>query len=209
MNNILIIGAGGHSTVVVETIKLTNEYDEILFLDDNLEKKIFGKNIFGSTQMYSEENIKKRFSNAIVALGDSTLRINWIEKLINEGYEVPTVIHPKTYISPSATIGIGSVVFAGAVIQPEVNIGIGVIINTSSSVDHNVQIADGTHVCPGVSIAGNVNIGKNSWVGIGSSIIQGINIGNNATIGAGSVVINDIPDKSKVVGVPAKPILKN
>ena len=91
-------------------------------------------------------------------------------------------------------------------LQTEANLGVGVIINTSSSVDHNVEIDDGAHICPGVSIAGNVNIGKKSWVGIGTSIIQGINIGDDAIIGAGSVVINDIPDKSRVAGVPAKPI---
>ena len=102
-----------------------------------------------------------------------------MEELIDEGYEVPHIIHPNSYLSSSAKVGLGTIVFAGSVIQSEVKIGKGVIINTGSLIDHDTNISDGVHICPGVTIAGNVSIDSGTWVGIGSTIIQNINIGKD------------------------------
>ena len=64
------------------------------------------------------------------------------------------------------------------------------------------------HVCPGSNLGGNVKVGARSWVGIGSAVKQGVSLGADVTVGAGAVVISDIPDRSVVVGVPAKQIVR-
>ena len=206
MNRILIIGAGGHAKVVAETILAEGKYDDLIFLDDDSEKSVYGKRVFGPLKKYLDENLKDSYRNAFVAFGNNANRMEWIYRLIDEGYEVPHIIHPNSYLSSSAKVGLGTIVFAGSVIQSEVKIGKGVIINTGSLIDHDTNISDGVHICPGVTIAGNVSIDSGTWVGIGSTIIQNINIGKDAILGAGSVVIKDITDQSKVVGIPAKPI---
>ena len=206
MNNLLIIGAGGHSKVVEETAIASKEFDEISFLDDQNKFSSFGAKVLGPLSDYNTRKIKSTYKKSIVAIGDSYIRLKWIKLLNEAGYELPSIIHPCSFISPSALIGKGTVIFAGSVIQTEVEIGDGVIINTSASIDHNSVISDGVHICPGVHIAGNVQVGISSWIGIGSSIIQNLKIGKNVIIGAGSVVINDIPDEIKAAGVPAKKI---
>ncbi len=51
-------------------------------------------------------------------------------------------------------------------------------------------------------------IGDNVSIYSGAIIIGGINIGDNCIIGAGAVVVKDIPNKSTVVGNPARIIHK-
>lgn len=209
MKSLIILGSGGHGKVVAETALITNNFKKIAFLDDKYEQsdrsfnfngiKIIGK--FNLAKQLLDQNI---FNSAIVAIGDSYLRLELLNELKQYGYNIPSIIHPSSYISPSCVIKNGTVVFAQVAIQSNVKIGMGNIINTSSSIDHDSVLSEGVHVCPGARIAGNVNIGSGSTIGIGSSIIQNISIGTNVTIGAGAVVIRDLGNNLIAKGVPAK-----
>ena len=50
----------------------------------------------------------------------------------------------------------------------------------------------------------SAQIGRGSLVGIGAIVLDGVRVGAGCIIGAGSVVTKDVPDRSLVVGVPAK-----
>ena len=71
-----------------------------------------------------------------------------------------TLIHKDAYVSPSAHIGRGTVVMAGAVIQANVRIGKHCIINTGASVDHDCVLEDFVHVAPGTHLCGGVEVGE-------------------------------------------------
>tara|TARA_B100000700_G_C15053850_1_gene861767 strand:- start:1257 stop:1889 length:633 start_codon:yes stop_codon:yes gene_type:complete len=207
MNNLLILGCGGHAGVVKEAAISSQIIEKVSYLDDNLNTKSEkNENILGTLDCIYKQEIKREYKNAFVAIGNPKIRIEWISKLLNNGYLVPTIIHPTAWISSSAQIGIGSVILSQSSIQCNVISGIGVIFNNNSSVDHDSKIGDAVHISPGVNIAGNVNIGDRTWVGIGSTIIQNINIGSDVIIGANAAVIKDLPDSIKAVGVPAKAI---
>lgn len=53
-------------------------------------------------------------------------------------------------------------------------------------------------------MSGLVIVGEGTYIGTRASVIQSVKIGKFSIIGAGSVVIKDVPDRMKVVGVPAK-----
>jgi len=78
-----------------------------------------------------------------------------------------TLIHPDAWVSPSAHIGRGSIVMAGAVIQANVQIGAHCIINTGASVDHDCVIEDFVHVAPGVNLCGGVHVGEGCLLAVG------------------------------------------
>ena len=208
MKSLIILGAGGHGKVVCETALISRNFKNISFLDDKFNKNnsfIFqGIPLIGKLNYIETVSCKNSFECAIVAFGDSSLRINWINKLKSYGYEIPSIIHPSAFISPSSLIKEGTVVFAQAAIQSDVIINRGNIINTASSVDHDSILDEGVHICPGARIAGNVKIGAKTTIGIGSSINKGIKIGSNVIVGAGAAVVNDINDNLIAKGVPAK-----
>lgn len=53
---------------------------------------------------------------------------------------------------------------------------------------------------------GAVSIGNDVWIGANAIVLPGVKIGNHCVVGAGSVVKEDVPDRTVVVGVPAKAI---
>ena len=210
MKSLIILGAGGHGKVVAETAIATGFFKEIVFLDDRFSENKNNSYLFnnfkviGKLSLIIEDDLSSNYSNAVVALGNNRLRLNWLKKLINTNYSLPTLIHPTAWVSPSAVISSGTVVFAKVAIQADVRIGFGSILNTGCNIDHDVILEDGVHICPGASLAGGVYIGKRSFIGLGSSVIQNISIGSDVNLGAGSTVVKNLPDKITAVGSPAQ-----
>ena len=201
MNKLVIIGSGGHSSVVNDAASKMNKWESIVILDQQLNSRLFVVNDF-----YHNRKEYYNSSQFIVAIGNNKDRRRLLEELIAEGASIATVIHPSAVISTSAIIGEGSCVLAGAILNPFVQVGKGVIINTKVSVDHHGVIGEYTHVAPGATLAGEVTVGSLGFIGTGASISNQINITSNVIIGAGGVVIADITSPGTYVGVPAKQI---
>jgi len=195
--NISIIGAGGHSKVIIDIIRELDNYNIVGIYDDNKTGYFSGIKIIGKISEIN--NISDYF---IIGIGNDKIR-----KKIAEEYNQlkwATLIHPKTIISKTATIQEGTVICAGAIIQTEVIIGKHCIINTNCNIDHESTIGDYCSICPSSTICGQVKVVESSFIGANSTIIQTIEIGKECIIGAGTVVIRNIPNNSKVVGNPAK-----
>lgn len=206
LNNLLIVGAGGHGKVVVEAAAAMNKWGKIAFLDDKHQSIVqhHGYPVLGTLDSYSK--YFEEYKDLFIAVGNNQDRLEHMEKYTKAGFNIPVIIHPSAMISDTAEICQGTVILANVAINASVTIGRGSIINTSSSIDHDCVLGDAVHICPGTNLAGGVNVGQLSMIGIGSSIIQGVNIGESVIVGAGAVVIKDIPDKIKVAGNPAEPI---
>jgi sugar O-acyltransferase (sialic acid O-acetyltransferase NeuD family) len=200
---LVVLGAGGHAKVLISVIKEL-DINILAILDDDEQK--WGEDILGIKISGPIEKIKSgNFDAAVIAIGDNGKRKE-LANQYDEYCQWKTLIHPYSYVHPSAKIGSGSVLFAGAIIQPDVLLGDHVIINTGASVDHDCIVESFVHIAPGVHLAGNVSVGEGSFLGIGSSVIPNKKIGKWAIVGAGAVVIDDIPDFSVSVGIPARHI---
>ena len=189
-------GASGHGKVLIEAF-VASGGTVTGVVDDNIEiKSLLSYPVSGKYD-------KQKFSGSpfVVSIGN-----NWIRKRIAASLRenFGRVIHPTTVISPSASIGGGSVAMGGVIINAGSLIGSHVILNTASVVDHDCTIEDFVHVSPNATICGSVVIGEGTHVGAGATIIQNVRIGKWAVIGAGTVVVSDVPDYAVVVGVPGK-----
>lgn len=201
-DKLIIIGASGHGKVVADIAIKMNKWKIIAFLDDDesiktsIELEVIGKTADAFT--YKDE------ADFFVAIGNNATREKIQEKIIEEGLNVVSLIHPSAVIGTDVEIGIGTSVMAGVVINSSSRIGMGCIINTSSSLDHDNALKDYVHISPGVRTAGSVSIGKGSWLGIGSVVSNNVNICSGCKLGAGAVVVKDITEPGTYVGVPVR-----
>lgn len=201
MKKLALIGAGGHGMVVREAA-LISGWDEVIFFDDDA-KIIASKHLIGGVDTFIAQ--MKSYDGVLVSIGNNQTRLAIYSKLQNAGATFATVIHPFSYISESAYIGLGTVVMAGVVVNSKAKIGNGSILNTSCSIDHDCVIEDFVHICPGAHLAGNVYIGNKSWIGIGSSVIENVKIEESVFVAGGSLVACNLAAGNFVKGVPAKP----
>ncbi|MBW4827968.1 MAG: acetyltransferase [Clostridiaceae bacterium] len=207
MKSIVLIGGGGHSKVIIDIIRSTNEYKVLGITEKSSNsKEILGIPIIGSDDML-EDIYKKGVEYAFIcvgAIGDMGLRNKLYKKAKSIGFKIPTLIHKHAVVSSYSNIGEGTCLMAGTIINPNVKIGKNSIINTGSIIEHDCVIKDNVQISPGTILAGNVKVNNDTFIGMGTKVIQGLTIGSNVTIGAGSVVIKNVESNTKVAGVPAR-----
>ena len=214
MSDLLILGAGGHAKVVAETAISSGVASSVAFLDDRCIgpdacPPLLGWPVIGPLALSSQADTRSQFDAAVVAIGHAATRLHWIRQLQAAGFNLPVLMNPTAWVSPSAQLGPASVVFAQVAVHAQASIGTGAIPNTGCSVDHDAQISDAVHICPGARLAGEVQVGRCSWIGIGASVIQQVSIGSDVTVGAGAAVIRDLADGVTAVGVPARVVSSN
>ena len=200
MNSLVIIGAGGHGKVIADIAEKAG-YTDIVFLDDNQAVKNCGKYFVVGA---SGDFMRYSSCDFIVGIGNAQIRKKIQEELIAKGLKIVTLIHPKAVVAPDVSLGVGTVVMAGAIINPGSTVGNGCIINTAATVDHDNIIADYVHVSVGSHIAGTVSIGAGTWIGIGAIVNNNVSICENCVIGAGAVVVKNITESGTYIGVPAR-----
>ncbi len=161
---LIILGAGGFGRTIFDIAKQSKKYDEIYFLDDSeTAKDTIGK----CSDYYKFVSDKSEF---YPAFGNNKIRIEWINKFLSEKIKVASVVHSSSYISPTASIGIGTVVLPNAVINTNVTIERGCIINCGSIIDHDCIIEFGVHICLGAIVKAENRIKEYSKIEAGEIV---------------------------------------
>ena len=194
MNKIYLYGAGGHGKVIKEIIEACGGKVEA-FVDDNLSRNEWA----GLPVVHDVEGKDEM----IVSIGSNKARKMIAGKL---DCRFGVAIHPGAIVSPSATIGEGTVVMPGAIVNADAVIGRHCIVNTGASVEHDCHLEDFCHVAPHATLCGTVHLGEGVWIGAGAVVVQNLSVGAWSVVGAGTVVINNVERQETVAGVPAASI---
>lgn len=149
-DRLLILGAGQYGQVAKEVAESMGCFEEIAFLDDRSEVAI------GKLSDY--ERFSTDYKYAFVAIGNSDLRLEYIEKLENACYNIAVLVSPRAHVSPSAQLMKGTIVEPMAVVNPGSSVGVGVFICAGAIVNHNSSIGDGCQLDCGSVVGSNVNL---------------------------------------------------
>lgn len=212
MKKLIIIGAGGNSKVILDSVharrqQLNEELEIVGFLDDDVTKKwVKQYPVLGGVSKIETYSLYPEVA-FIDGIGSNSVR-----KLLYDTYidvKWYTLIHPSAIIGSGVTIGAGTVIMPGVIINTDTQIGKKSLINTGAIIEHDNVIGNFTHIASGTATAGAVEIGELTMLGTGTKVIQGISIGRNTMVGAGAVVVSHIPSNCTAVGVPARIVKSN
>lgn len=199
---LVVLGAGGHARACLDVL-LGDARFEVLGAvaprgGGSLQVGLLG----------DEEDLdalrRRGASAAFVAIGDNAVRDATIRRLREDGWALPSFVAPSAVLSPVAALGEGVLLMPGAVVNAYARLGDGAVVNTAASVDHDCVLGDAVHVAPGARLAGTVTVGAGSLVGVGAAVVPSVRIGSWSVVGAGAVVVQDVPDRTTVIGVPAR-----
>jgi sugar O-acyltransferase (sialic acid O-acetyltransferase NeuD family) len=84
--------------------------------------------------------------------------------------ETPALVHPKAYAAPSAVIGAGCFVMAGAIVDRQARLGEAVVLWPGACISHDVQIDDNCFISPNATLCGFVHVGGHSFIGAGAAV---------------------------------------
>ena len=165
MKSLLILGAGGFGQMVKETA-LALGYENVVFLDDAAK----AEDVIGMCCDYVLKH--SEYPAAVAAFGNNKTRLFWTEKLLEEGYEVPVIIHPSAIVSPSAVLEPGCFIMQRAVVNTHTKIGKAALINSGAVVDHDSVVEKGAHVGLGSVVKANCTIEAGRKVEAGEVIFS-------------------------------------
>jgi sugar O-acyltransferase (sialic acid O-acetyltransferase NeuD family) len=204
---IVVIGGGEHARVVVEAIRAGTHTSELLgFVDpEACEETIRRLDL----PRLGGEDALERHRGVLGVLGFAALetrgrREEAVRRLtpLLSGWAV--AIHSAAWVSPTATVGEGTVIMAGAVVQTGARIGAHCVINTGAVVEHDAVLGEHVQLAPGATLGGAVSVGPSAYIGLGAAVRDHTSVGAGATVGMGAVVVRDVAAGARVVGVPAR-----
>lgn len=203
----IIVGAGGHASVVAATLRALKAC--IRGLTDKDPSRagfaVLGAPILGndavleslsveSVQLANGLGIQPQVHGLETPNPGTSLRRRVFETLSAAAFFFPPLVHPSAMIADAVEIGLGAQVMAGAVLQPHAVIGANAVVNSSASVDHDCRIGAHAFIAPGVVLCGGVQVGEGALIGAGAVILPGLSIGEHAVVGAGALIRRDVED---------------
>lgn len=204
MEDIILLGIGGHAHSVVDSIEQSELYRIVGFLDREEKQGVEYKTykVLGTDRML-ESYYKSGIRNAFVTvgyLGEGNVREQLYNTLKRIGYHLPNIIDNTAILANNIRIGEGNFIGKRTIVNANAVIGDMCIINTGSIVEHDCRVGDMVHIAVGAVLCGHVSVGSKSFIGANSVIRQEIVIGKNAIIGAGTVITKNVKDNIKKYG---------
>lgn len=200
MEDIILLGIGGHAHSVVDSIEQAGRYNIVGFLDRKellgtcyRDYRVLGTDLDMCT--YYDRGVKNAFIT-VGFLGQGDIRNRLYTQLKDAGYTVPNIIDKTAVVSENAELAEGIFVGKRAVINAEARIERMCIVNTGAVVEHDCIVKEFSHISVASILCGNVEVGQSSFVGAGATVLQGLCIGNRCVIGAGTTVRKNVEDHS-------------
>lgn len=212
MEPIILIGGGGHCLSCIDVLELENVFEIVGILDtsDKIGNSLLDIKVIGNDD--DIPRLAGKYKNFLITIGQiksSEKRVRIYETVKKYGGNLPVVISPKAYVSPSAIINEGTIIMHNALINAKAVIGKGCIINTGALVEHEVSIGDFCHISTHAIVNGQVSVGKNSFIGSNAVIANNVSLPEKIILAAGACILKT-PEKTGIyIGNPARKSVKS
>jgi sugar O-acyltransferase (sialic acid O-acetyltransferase NeuD family) len=204
---IVIVGAGGFGRDVAQFVRdvISDGADIVLkgFLDDDpasVSDTTLGAPVVGTTTGY-QIDLEDRF---VIALGDPQFRRVLTERMAARGAQFFTLVHPRAYVIPSASIGEGCIIAPFATVGARARLAHQVAVTYGASVGHDASIGPFCVLSPSAATQGFTTLEDEVFLGTHAIVNPGKRVGRGAKVASASVVYRDVPAGHLALGNPAK-----
>lgn len=142
----------------------------------------------------------------VVGIGAPHVRRRIADRFDAAGHVAAVLVHPAATVGSASELGAGTVMCAGARITTNVRVGRHVHINPNATIGHDTSIADFVSLNPQAAISGDCVIESDVLVGVGGIVLNALRVGQGSIIGGAACAVRDVPARTTVVGVPARPL---
>jgi sugar O-acyltransferase (sialic acid O-acetyltransferase NeuD family) len=190
MQNLILLGGGGHCKSCIDVIEQENKYKIAGILD---KKELLGQKILNYEFIGTDEDISKFIAEGyhfLITVGQIktvTIRKKIFALLGNNTAYMATIISPRAYVSSYASIGKGSIIMHDALVNASANIGNNCIINTKVLIEHDVIIENFCHISTSAVINGGARVKEGTFFGSNAVSKEYITTKNEDFIHAGSL----------------------
>lgn len=202
MEDIILLGLGGHAHSVVDSIEQVGKYNIKGFLDT---EDMWGKYFKNYRVLGTDDELQKYFDkgirNAFVTIGymgHGDVRNRLYRQIKDIGYAIPNIIDKTAIVSENSELEEGIFIGEKAVVNANAKIEKMCIINTGAIVEHDCTVGEFSHIAVGSVLCGGVSIGKQTLIGANATVIQEKKIENHCIIGAGMIIRKDVKKQREV-----------
>jgi len=215
MQELALIGAGGHASDVLGLIEHKNRLSEQFRVvgafhsdPDTLPHRRFTDRSVPVLDLTRLEQVASEAAGLrfVAGVGYPDARRDIVAMCDQLGLEPAAIVHDDVSVGTFSSIGAGSIVLAMVSMSPYVSLGAHTYVSHGVLIGHDTEVGAYSSLMPGCVISGDCSIGEGVMVGSNATVLEKINIGAGVNIGAGSVVTGDVAPGTTVVGVPARPL---
>ena len=180
MNTLLLIGGGGHCRSCIDVIEAEGQYKiaGIVNTSGGSREQILGYDVLGNDEDLPK--LLKKHPNALITVGQiksADLRVKLFQQVKRLGFELPTIISPRTYVSKNASLVIGTIVIHDTLVNTGAKIGNNCILNTKSMVVQNVIFEDHCRISTSSLVKGETVIREKTFIGSNTITIEYMTVG--------------------------------
>lgn len=207
MKNVIILGAGGFASEIIDTIEELNKTNEKInvmgFVYENAIPSIgpYGFPILGDFDYLKKLDLSEIFF--VCAVGTTELKKQLVDRAQLMRGKFLTIIHPRAFVSKGTKLGEGCIIQSQCILNGiDIELGDFVTVNNRVSIGHAAKVGKYTHINPDVDISGEAELGDMVFVGVKATILKA-KIGEGAVIGACALITKDVPPNVMAKGIPA------
>jgi sugar O-acyltransferase (sialic acid O-acetyltransferase NeuD family) len=200
MQDLIICSVGCHAMEIAEIVERINRVTPTwnllgFFSEKKRHEKCRGLTLNGYRVLGTIDDLTTH-RNAALAIGNEFQDPFPVERAV-------TIIDPTAFVSRSAKLGNGCIIYPGCFIGYNAVLGNRVFSLSGSVINHDAVLEEGVCLCSSVALAGGVRAEAGAYLGQACTVRQYVRLGKDSFIGMGAVVVGDVPANAVMVGNPA------
>lgn len=167
--DIILVGAGVLSKLVIDIISYKENFNVIGIYDDTKRKGdiVNGYKILGKIEdIYCSTTI-----NVVVCIGDQLFKKDLYSKLKRKGFSFPSIMAHNSVISKNAKIEEGCIIGFFTTVLYDSQIGFGSCILNNVSINHNTIIGENVLIGVGANIGNDCLIDNDVHISMGVTLL--------------------------------------